>query len=148
MIFLIFLEKIYTKCSVEVSTLSISLDQQSKMLQSLFLLYLQAKVYQDILKLRCWPLSFINPINLINLVQIFKKKKQKTSGTSLPKFLHDFWRKIFVMIYFINWPNLIAWLLLLLEILGNMCIVIICCPVCNIKKLKLTIAFLSSRFSA
>ena len=37
----------------ENSKLSISLDQQSEMLQSLFLLYVQVKLYQKILKLRC-----------------------------------------------------------------------------------------------
>ena len=33
-----------------------------------------------------------------------------------------FQKKIFLMLYCINWPNLIAWLLLLLEILDNTCI--------------------------
>ena len=46
-----------------------------------------------------------------------------------PYFLYGFSRKIFFMQYSINWPNFVAWLPLLLEILSNMCIVIICCPV-------------------
>ena len=44
-----------------------------------------------------------------------------------------FWRKIFLILNFINWPNFIIWLSLLLEILGNICIVVICCPVCNFE---------------
>ena len=48
---------------------------------------------------------------------------------SLPQFLRNFWRKIFLMLYSINWPRFIAWWLLILEIFGNMCIAIICCPV-------------------
>ena len=40
-------------------------------------------------------------------------------------FLYDFSTKIFLL-YSINWPNFIAWLPLLLEILGNMCIAIAC----------------------
>ena len=32
----------------------------------------------------------------------------------------------------IIWPNLIAWLPFLLEILGNICIAIICCPACSV----------------
>ena len=36
------------------------------------------------------------------------------------------------MLYSINWPNFIVCLPLLLEILGNVCIVIICCPACDI----------------
>ena len=38
---------------------------------------------------------------------------------SLPPFVYDFSRKMFLMLYPINWPNFIAWLLLLLEILVN-----------------------------
>ena len=51
---------------------------------------------------------------------------------SLPHFLHDFWRKIFLTLYFINWPNVIASFPLLLEISGNMCVVVIYCLVCDI----------------
>ena len=56
----IFLEKSYTKCGGEASQhyykkskLIIFLHQQLEMLQSLFLSYVQVKVYQNILKLRC-----------------------------------------------------------------------------------------------
>ena len=45
---------------------------------------------------------------------------------SSPHFVYDFSRKFFHMLYSINWPYLIAWLSLVLEILGSMCIVIIC----------------------
>ena len=40
-------------------------------------------------------------------------------------FAYDFSTKMFLL-YSINWPNFIAWLPLLLEILGNMCIAIVC----------------------
>ena len=40
---------------------------------------------------------------------------------SPPHFAYDFPKKIFLMLYSINWPNLFVWLPLLLEILGNMC---------------------------
>ena len=43
-----------------------------------------------------------------------------------PHFVYDFSRKMFFMLYFINWPNSIAWLPLLLEILVSMCIAIAC----------------------
>ena len=57
----IFLEKSYKKCDGETSPrafykkskLSASLDQQSEILQNLFLLYVKVEVYQNILKLRC-----------------------------------------------------------------------------------------------
>ena len=45
---------------------------------------------------------------------------------SPPRFLYDFSR-IFLILYSINWQSFIVWLRLLLEILGNICIVIICC---------------------
>ena len=41
-------------------------------------------------------------------------------------FVYDFSPKMFLMLYSINWPNGIAWLPLLLEILSNMCIAIDC----------------------
>ena len=41
-------------------------------------------------------------------------------------FVYDFSTKMFLMLYSINWPNFIAWSPLLLEILGNMCIAIVC----------------------
>ena len=41
---------------------------------------------------------------------------------SLAHFVYDFLTKLFLMLYSINWSNLIVWLPLLLEILGNMCI--------------------------
>ena len=61
-----FLEKPYTKYGGEFrprpflkkSKLSISLDQQSEVSYSLFLLYVQVKDYQNVLKLRCQPLAF------------------------------------------------------------------------------------------
>ena len=45
---------------------------------------------------------------------------------SLPHFVFDFSRKMFLMLHSINCPNYIVSLPLLLEILGNMCITIVC----------------------
>ena len=42
------------------------------------------------------------------------------------QFVYAFSTKMFLMLYSINCPNLIAWLPLLLEILCNMCIAIVC----------------------
>ena len=41
-------------------------------------------------------------------------------------FAYDVPAKMFLMLYSINWPNLIAWFPLLLKILGNMCIANVC----------------------
>ena len=48
--------------------------------------------------------------------------------------------------FYVNWRNFIVWLPLLLEILGNMCIIIVCFPVCDVINSELTLAFISSRF--
>ena len=126
----IFLEKTYTKYNGEAfsrlfykkSKLTISLDQQFEMIQRLFLLYVQVEVYQSILKLRSWALAFT----------LYKAFKKINRGMELVSPHHDFWWKLFLTLYFTNWTNLIARLSLLLEILGNMCIAIICCPVCDV----------------
>ena len=43
-----------------------------------------------------------------------------------PHFVHDFARKMILMLYSLNWPQFIARLPLLLEILSNICIAIVC----------------------
>ena len=48
----VFLEKSYTKCDGKASRTP-SLDQQSEMLQSLFLLYFQVEVCKNILTFKC-----------------------------------------------------------------------------------------------
>ena len=58
-----------------------------------------------------------------------------------PHSLHDFSRKIFLKL-----SSDEITLTLLLEILGNMCILIIVFPVENAINLKLTLAFLSTHF--
>ena len=59
--------------------------------------------------------------------------------------MHDFWWNIFLMLYFI-WLNFIAWLPLLLEILSNMCIVIICCPLWDVIDFEINHSFLFTPF--
>ena len=59
-----------------------------------------------------------------------------------PHFVYDFLRKMFVMLHSINWPILIAWLPLLLEISSNICIKIICQPGCDVIKFELSLIFL------
>ena len=61
---------------------------------------------------------------------------------SPPHFVHDISKKMFLMLYSINWPNLIAWLFLLLEILINMCIAIVCFPRFDVRNLEIELIFL------
>ena len=41
-------------------------------------------------------------------------------------FVYDFSTKIFFMLYSFSRPNFIVWMPLLLEMLGNICIAIVC----------------------
>ena len=43
------------------------------------------------------------------------------------------------MLYSFNWPIIIAWLPLLLEILGNMCVVIVCYPGSDVMDFEIII---------
>ena len=50
------------------------------------------------------------------------------------------------MLCSINRPNLIVWLRLLCEILGNMCIAIACKPVCDVMNFEVELIFLIKPF--
>ena len=58
-------------------------------------------------------------------------EKKGMGIVSPPHFVYDLARKMFLMLYSINWPNFIIYLSLLLEILSNMCIAIVCFPGCE-----------------
>ena len=50
------------------------------------------------------------------------------------------------MLYSIDWPSFIVWLPLLFEILGNMFIVTIFCPVCDVINFEINHSFLIKAF--
>ena len=62
-------------------------------------------------------------------------------------FVYNFSRKMFLMLHSTNWANFIVWLPLLLEILGNMCITIVCKPCCVVNKFVIDLIFLIELFS-
>ena len=61
-------------------------------------------------------------------------------------FVYDFSTKMFLMLYSTNCPNFIAWLSLLLEILGNMGIAIVCQPGCDVMDFEINLFFLIEPF--
>ena len=61
---------------------------------------------------------------------------------SPPHFSLGFLRKTFPMLYSISLPNFIVCLCLLLEILGNMCIVIVCCSAYDVINFETNNSFL------
>ena len=57
---------------------------------------------------------------------VFHKRNSEDWYLSIEQ---DVW---LLMLFPINWPNFIVWLLLLLATCGNICVVVVCYPVCNI----------------
>ena len=66
---------------------------------------------------------------------------------SPPHFVYGFSRNFFLMLCSINWPNLIVWLPLLLEIFGKYVLPLFVSQVVTSTTLKLTLSFKSSCFS-
>ena len=81
----------------------------------------------------------------LNKVKLFLKKRY-LKLVSLHYFLQHFKSKIFLTQYFINWPNFILWLPLLLDMLCNICIVNVCCQDCDIIIFKINRTFLIKPF--
>ena len=117
----VFLDKSNTKCGGETiprpfskkEKLSTSLGHILKY-YNLFLFYAQIEVHQNILKLRCFTLSFI-------LYKVFSKNK-KRSGASLPTSFSAW----FSFCILLTGQMLFFWLHVLPEILVNMVIAIVC----------------------
>ena len=95
-----FLEKSYKKCGGETiprpffkkSKLSISLDQYSKVSYILCLLFANLRTIENILKLSADHLH-------LRQIKLFQKTKRVLELVSLLDFLHDFRRKIFLLLY-------------------------------------------------
>ena len=79
----------------------------------------------------------VETIRFYLMLNFFKKNKTRLKSVSLIHFLLDFWRKIFLTLYSIQWPNFIFWLPLHFEMLSNMCIAIVCYPVCDVIKFEI-----------
>ena len=121
------LEKSYKKCIEETiprpfskkSKLSISLDQYSEVLFIFFLLFGKLRTSES-----DW--NYAADHLLLPHIKLFQKAKKGLDLVFFPRFLHDFWRKIFLLLYSITWPNFNVCLTLLRDIFGNMCIPIVC----------------------
>ena len=79
-------------------------------------------------------------------IKFSRKIKISLELVFLPYFPHNFWRKIFLLLYSIHWPNFIVWFPLLCEILDNMCIAIFCKPRCDIMNFEVNLIFLIKLF--
>ena len=83
---------------------------------------------------------------LLSHIKLFYKTKRGLEPVSLPHFLHHFWRKTFLLLYSIAWPNCIVWLPLVREISSNLCIAIVFQPDCDAIHFEISLIFLIRRF--
>ena len=136
--------------------LNISLDQLSKVSYNLFLLHAKLKAItkywslhcvksvqifrisqysvqkqenKDQKKLRIWTISTQCKLHITYFYLIrsfFENTKKGLELVSLPIFLHDFREKQIILLHSTDWSNFIDWLRSLPDILGNMCLAIVC----------------------
>ena len=81
------------------------------------------------------------------LILTFYKKRKRFRTSLLASFSAYFLKKNISLIYSINWPHFIVWLLLLCEILRNMCITILCKPGCDAMHFEVNLILLVKPFS-
>ena len=93
----------------------------------------QVEGYQNLLELSCRPLGFTS-------YQVFSKIIRGLELVFLPHFSRNFWRKILLLLYSINWLNFTVWLPLIWEILGNMCFAIVCKPGCDVMNVDVNLS--------
>ena len=118
----IFLEKLFTKCGGETITRPFSkIENISESIAKSYMQFVyivcQVESCQNILKLSYRPLAF-------------------TSYKS----------PYLILFYFINWPNFIAWLPLSRGMLGNICVVTVCQPGCEVISFEINLIFLIRPF--
>ena len=80
--------------------------------------------------------------------KLFSKAKRGLELVSLPHLLHDFWRKIFLLLYSINWPSFTVPLPLLPEILCNIYVLqlFVNQVVCDVINFEINLIFLIKLF--
>ena len=79
-------------------------------------------------------------------IKLSQKIKRGLELVSLPHFRHHSWRKIFFLLYSINWSNFVVWLSILCKVLGNICIAIACKPGCDVMNFEVNLIFLIKQF--
>ena len=89
---------------------------------------------------KCWPLAYTANKAIL-------KSKNDLELLSQYHFLHGFWRKMFLTIFYINWQHFIVWLFLLLEISDRMFMLIDYFPCCYVINFEIYRNFLVNLFS-
>ena len=126
--------------------MGISLDQQPEVWYSLLSLYAQAwfrgptRVLPKHIETKMLTTCF-------NSYKAFLKTKRSLELVAVSHSVHDFWRKIFIMLCSTNWPNFSVWLPLLFEISSNIFIVIACVLVYDVIKFEIYLSIFIQLFS-
>ena len=100
----------------------------------------------ELVSLRHFPHNFLS--NLVPIASFRYKRKAKklfwffkiALGTRM------FVKKNISLVIFINWPNFIVCFPLLCEIMGNICIAIVCKPGCDVMNFEVSLIFLIKPF--
>ena len=141
-----FLEKSHTKCGGETNPRPFSGNYNWAYLWINNLKFYTVCFYC----MASWRLSKYNKTKLqttcFYLILSSFLKNKGLELVSLPHFLHHFWRKTFLLLCYINWPSFIVWLPSLCEILGNMCIAVVCKPGCVVMNFGVNLTFLIKPF--
>ena len=79
-------------------------------------------------------------------IKLFEKIKRGLGLASLSHFLYNFWKKIFLSLYYINYPNFIACFSLFCKILSSMSNPVVCWPVFDVMNFEMNFIFLTKPF--
>ena len=82
---------------------------------------------------------------IVDVFSILMFLKKGLGLVSPPYFVDDFSRKVFLMLCSINWPNFFVWMPLFFEISDNMCVAIVCYPVCDIINFEIYLSVTSQK---
>ena len=139
-------EKLFQEPFPKHQNWSYLIEQQSKVLYGHFIefvfIFCQVECCRNILKLSYSPLAFTSYKSCF-----YSYKSLGLKLVFLPHFLHGFWRKIFLLLYSINWSNFIVSLPLLRQILYSICFAVVRLPGYDIINFEINLIFLIKPFS-
>ena len=96
-------------------------------------------------KTNCIKLNTVESRDMLDF-WFFKKEFGTRLSTTFCGWLYK--KKICYILYWSNyWSNFIVWLLLLLEISGNICLVFVYYPVCDVVNFEINLSFFVKLFS-
>ena len=114
-----------------------ALFRQKQVINTLVLIYFSSSWLRHTIKTNCIKFQTVDP-------EILEKSPGLVSPHHIfptPYFPYGFSTKVFLILYSINLPNFIVWLLLHFEILGIICIRVICFPVSDTVHLEFDLNF-------